>query len=154
MKNIKDLENMGIDALEAIADDKGTDVPADMRDRILGITAAGAFIEENRTAGEHSGAGEKSGIKKHFGFGNHMARLFRSAPYIGFAVAAACLMIFFAVPKEPADTFDDPAMAAAELERAFSYISSKMDNGIRIAKAAEPVFEKTSAAFNATGKKK
>ncbi len=141
MKDIKDIENMSIGALEAIADDKSADVPAGISDRILGIAAAAAFMEENSTA-------QDSGMSV-----IDAGRAFGFIPYISFAAAAACLMIFFTMPQEPEDTFDDPATAYAELERTFSYISSKMDNGIKIASAAEPAFEKTAGAFHATGKR-
>jgi len=39
-------------------------------------------------------------------------------------------------PQEPKDTFDDPMLAYAELERTLNYISSKMDKGRDIATRA------------------
>lgn len=137
MKNIKDVENMSLKALEAIAEDGTIEVPEDIRDRILEIAAAGAVLEED-------------GVQAM----KNAKRIMRLIPYTAVAAAAACLLIFLTVPKEPEDTFDDPLLAYAELEKTFSYISSKMDKGLEIASAAEPVFEKTSAAFNIAGKRK
>lgn len=137
MKSIKDVENMSIEALETIADDNRIEVPENIRERILGIAAAEAVLEKD-------GAEARENAK----------RILRFIPYTAAAAAAACLLIFLAVPKEPEDTFDDPLLAYAELEKTFSYISSKMDMGLEIASAAEPVFEKTSAAFNMAGKRK
>lgn len=137
MKNIKDVENMSLEALEVIAEDGTIEVPEDIRHRILEIAAAGAILEENSAQAT-----------------KNAKRIMRFIPYTAVAAAAACLLIFLTAPKEPDDTFDDPLLAYAELERTFSYISAKMDHGLEIASAAEPVFEKTSAAFNIAGKRK
>ncbi len=138
MKNIKDLENMSLETLEAIAEDKSVEVPGDIRERILEIASAGAIAEEESVMAM-----------------KNAKRMMRFIPYAAaVAAAAASLLILPAAPKEPEDTFDDPLLAYAELERTFSYISSKMDRGLEIASAAEPVFEKTSAVLNSTGRKK
>lgn len=56
------------------------------------------------------------------------------------AFAAAALALLLAVPSRPKDTFNDPALAYAEVERTFAYISQKIDKGVEIAaKAEEPV---------------
>ena len=47
-------------------------------------------------------------------------------------------------------TFDDPLLAYAELEKTFSYISSKVDRGLDLASAAEPALEKTAGAISNT----
>ena len=53
---------------------------------------------------------------------------------------AAALALLLAVPSRPKDTFNDPALAYAEVERTFAYISQKIDKGAEIAaKAEEPV---------------
>ncbi len=64
--------------------------------------------------------------------------------------AAACLAVFLTVRNQPKDTFDDPHLAYAELEKTFSYISSKVDKGLEIASEAEPVFTKTAVIFGNT----
>ena len=54
--------------------------------------------------------------------------------------AAAALALLLAVPSRPKDTFNDPALAYAEVERTFAFISQKIDKGAEIAaKAEEPI---------------
>lgn len=59
-----------------------------------------------------------------------------TAPAVAAAAAAALLLL----PDSPKDTFDDPALAYAEVEKAFAYMSQKIEEGTDIAaKAEEPV---------------
>lgn len=66
--------------------------------------------------------------------------------YAGSMAAAAVVLVALGVGlrtySEPKDTFEDPALAYAELERTFSYISGKMNAGVDIAMKAEPVLSK------------
>lgn len=63
------------------------------------------------------------------------------------AVAAAALAAFFLIPSGPKDTYDDPAVAYAELERTFNYISQKIDKGAEIASKAEAPIETIKTIF-------
>ncbi len=131
MKSLKEIEEMGLDALEAIARDSSIEVPESVAGRIHSTVAAGQF-------------GEESVSKTETG----QPRLRRYLPYAAAAAVAACLAIpVFFHSQQPKDTFEDPLMAYAELERTFSYISSKMDKGIEIASAAEPVIEKAGSVY-------
>ena len=47
----------------------------------------------------------------------------------------------------PKDTFDDPKMAYMQMEQVFGFISEKMNTGLEIADAAEPVIDKTIKAL-------
>lgn len=58
------------------------------------------------------------------------------------AVAAACVALIVALPSpRPKDTFDDPQLAYAELERTFAMIAQKIDKGAELAIKAEPPIE-------------
>ena len=56
--------------------------------------------------------------------------------------------LILAIPSQPKDTFSDPELAYAEIEKTFLYISSKMDRGLEIASEAEPVLETANNAIN------
>ncbi len=51
-------------------------------------------------------------------------------------------------PSAPQDTFSDPMMAYAELEKTFNKISSKVDQGMELARSTEPEFEKVEKIIN------
>ncbi|MCM1178371.1 MAG: hypothetical protein NC308_10100 [Clostridium sp.] len=134
MKSIKEIEDMDMGILEAIAEDDSIEAPDTLEELIMSTAAAGTVMEEEK---ELKGRG----------------RIWRYAAFAATLTAAACMLVFLSIPSGPKDTFDDPLMAYAELERTFSYISSKMDKGLEIASEADPLFEKTSKAFNAPGRK-
>ena len=50
--------------------------------------------------------------------------------------------------NEPKDTFDDPYLAYAELEKAFAKISSGMQKGIALADKSEEIIDKTNSVFS------
>lgn len=126
MKRIEDLEKMSLRELEMIADDKSIDVPKSMNGRIEAALLAESLNEDRR----------KSSRSVRYGIG-------------GAAVAAAAgLVLALNIPQQPKDTFDDPAMAYAELEKTFAYISDKMNMGVDIATDAAPAFDKASEILN------
>jgi len=75
-------------------------------------------------------------------------RALRSRFAWGFATAAIVLAVFFSIPRQPKDTFSDPAQAYAELEKTLAYVSSKIDKGTAIARSAETKFEKVENIIN------
>lgn len=52
------------------------------------------------------------------------------------AAAAAAATIVFLPQRGPKDTFDDPLLAYAEVEKAFQTISDKMSDGVELARSA------------------
>ena len=65
-------------------------------------------------------------------------KLVRWIPYAG--IAAAIIVVVLAIgnkDRELIDTFDDPALAYAQVEDAFNQISSKMARGIEIASESD-----------------
>lgn len=90
-----------------------------LEDRLKAAVLAAAITEEKKTAGRY-----------------RRPVLRWAVP----AVAAAALAVLLAFPSGPKDTFSDPALAYAEIERTLAYISQKIDKGTEIAaKAEEPV---------------
>ena len=99
-------------------------VPEGLRDRIAASLAADTLARDNA------------------------ARRFpvRAVSFTALAVAAAfaaVLVLPGLVRHEPKDTFDDPYLAYAEVERVFQTISEKMVTGVDIAREAKPVADKT-----------
>ena len=59
------------------------------------------------------------------------------------AVAAAAAAVVILPQRGPKDTFDDPRLAYAEVEKAFQTISDKMSVGAELAREARTVSETT-----------
>ena len=49
--------------------------------------------------------------------------------------------------NEPKDTFDDPYMAYAELEKAFAIMSEGMQKGLAMAEESEEALDKVASVF-------
>lgn len=77
--------------------------------------------------------------------------------YITGAAACAVLLIGLGIavsrPKVPQDTFSDPALAYAEVERALASISEKMNTGVERASSAEQSIEKHTAVLNLSSRR-
>lgn len=123
MKSIEQIEKMDFESLERIAEDDSVKAPDSL---LQGIEAAIV-------------ADSLGGRPKRRSFGPALVGVL--------AAAAASLVVVLSLPKQPEDTFDDPRLAYAELEKTFSYISGKMDKGMGIAAEAGPALEKTIEVF-------
>lgn len=126
MKTLEEIEKLDFSQLEAYAEDRSIEAPADLMDRIKAAGLAQAMKPDNR--------------KK------RVLSAWRPALAGALAVAAG-LAIVLSIPRQPEDTFDDPRLAYAELERTFNLISSKVDKGLEIAGEAGPIIEKTNEAL-------
>ncbi len=73
----------------------------------------------------------------------------RFIPYISVAAAVALIagIGFSFIENEPKDTFDDPQLAYAELEKAFGKISDGVARGVAMAEDSGKLIEKTSKVF-------
>lgn len=124
MKTYKEIEKLPFGELEKISEDRNIAVPSDFRNYV-----------EAAIAGE---ALRKSGKGR--------SRTRRILPVLipafGTALAAVVLTVALRTPSAPKDTFDDPMLAYAELEKTFSYISEKMNRGTDIALNAAPIINK------------
>ena len=125
MKTIEEIRDLSLESLEKIADCQDIQVPEGLTDRL-------------ETALLASDTKPLEMAKRNRG-------LFVTLPAIA---AAAALALVLVLPGRPKDTFSDPLMAYAELEKTFSYMSSKMERGLQIASEAGPVIEKTNETIN------
>lgn len=122
MKSIEEIESMSFEQLEAIADDSRISAPAGLQDKLEATLAAESLMKEKKSR--------------------------RTAWYAACgtlaAAAASAAIVLSVTSAQPKDTFTDPLMAYAELEKTFNYISSKVDMGRSIVEDATPALEMTS----------
>ena len=126
MKRIEEVRDLNIGDLERIADDSSVEIPEGLDDRVLSAIIASS-ADSTAPRGRN---------------------IWKILPGVAAAGIAACLAIMFAMSDQPKDTFDDPRLAYAELERAMSLISSKMERGMEIAAEAAPAIEMTDRIMN------
>ena len=103
MKSLKEIENMSLEDMETISSDEDIVIPEGFRNRIE--AAVNAEV-----------------IKK------------RNFRFIG-AAAVVLLLIGAGIGigtymNEPKDTFDDPYLAYAEIEKAFAMMSGEIQKGL------------------------
>lgn len=125
MKTADEITKLSEEALEMIASDNSVPVPGNLADS---LDAAIIASELGRTHPRVSGVG-------------------RICVAAGFAAASLLAFVILA-PRQPEDTFDDPAQAYAHLQKTFAFISSTMEDGFDIADRAEPALERTADIFS------
>ena len=119
MKTLEEIEKMSQEELELAASESTVPVPDGLQDR----------IRQNLAAAEVSALPGARRIRLPW-------------TVIGVAAAAAITLVAL-LPHStgPKDTFDDPRMAYAEVEKAFQLISDKMSAGVEIAREAQSATE-------------
>ena len=134
MKRIEDIEKMGLEELEAAAMEEKIEVPRGLAWR----------IQERILAAE---------LAKEPPVGKLQAQRKRIMQYSG--IAAAAMVVLALVLLKPGvekdtlqDTFEDPYLAYAQVERAFAEISSKMSLGVEMVAQAKPLAEKPMEILN------
>lgn len=130
MKDINEIERLSPEDLERIASDTSVRVPSDLKASLEALAGAAELAE--------SGRPEPTTARR---------TLFWAIPAVAAALVAAVL-VFRSVPKEPEDTFNDPYLAYAEVQKAFGQISQKGEAAATIAGNAVPVMEKTEDLLN------
>lgn len=130
MKKSEDIENLGLEDLEAIAGDQSVKIPPTLDGRIADTLTAAVMAEESENRQPES------------------TRIVRYSIIGSVAAAAAGLALILIPGNSPRDTYDDPAAAYAQLEKTFSLISSKISEGVEIASEAKPIVEKTNNVIN------
>lgn len=118
MKKAEDIENLSVEELIEIAEHQNHTIPDDLEYKIE------KSLSEYRKE-------EKRHKKSKWFLG--------SAATLAVSVAAS-LIIIFSSPSQPEDTFDDPLMAYHEMEKAFSLISSKVNEGKKSASTISEEF--------------
>ena len=134
MKRIEDIEKMGLEELEAAAMEENVEVPQGLAGRIQERILAAELAKESPI--------EKPQIQRK-----------RILQFSG--IAAAAVVILALVLLKPGmqkdtlqDTFEDPYLAYAQVEKAFAEISSKMSLGVEMVAQAKPLAEKPMEILN------
>lgn len=133
MKNTEYIIGLDEKALDALADDMSVQVPQELSARVNDALVAAA-LPDQKTSG--------------------LLSIMRIHPYatvsaLSFACAAAIFAtLHFKYHSQPADTFDDPHLAYAAFEKAFSRVSGKVNECARISSAAEHAIDLTSETMN------
>ena len=111
MKTLKELEDITLAELQEASDDPSVPVPEGLRERLaetVGTLSVAENLEERRP----------------------LPARWRVA---GIAAALAVLIGTGALllrPTRPADTYDDPMLAYAEVQRAFNEMAVRMNKGL------------------------
>lgn len=116
MKPLKEIEDISQEMLEQIADDTSVTVPEELKDLAEDALSLSVFLDTKPVSST--------------------ARIISFAAPLA-AVAAATALLLTLPGAQLKDTYDDPALAYAEIERTLIFISSKMSSGIDIAAEAE-----------------
>lgn len=132
MKRIEEIENLATDDLERIADDGRIEVPEGLDTKLLSAILASSDCKVS--------SADCIAPRRH--------RVLKIASGAVATGIAACLTVMFMMSDEPKDTFDDPKLAYAELERTISLISSKVERGMELASEAAPALEMTDRVLN------
>lgn len=117
MKTPEEIERLSAKELETLAAAQGLQAPRDLRQRLCEALAAGEVAAQAE-------------------------RKQRSARWPGYALAAAAAAaaLWVALPQRgPRDTFDDPQLAYAEVEKVFRTISDKISPGVDLARQAQEI---------------
>ena len=129
MKSLKDIENMSLEELERASLDERTPVPEGFAERIQISVDAQSIIDEIK---EDSHPGR-------------MVRIVGAAASV--AVIAGIGLGIAQWQNEPKDTFDDPYMAYAELEKAFAIMSGGVQKALAMAEESEAALDKVTSVF-------
>ena len=127
MKSIKEIENMSLEELERASLDERTAVPEGFAERIRASVDAQSIIDEI-TEDPH-----------------RMVRIVGAAASV--AVVAGIGLGIAKWQNDPKDTFDDPYMAYAELEKAFATMSGGVQKALAMAEESEAALDKVTSVF-------
>ena len=128
MKTLEEIENLSLEELEQEATRAAAPVPDGLQERLRQTLAARELADAA------------------------WPRPTRWIPYASLAVAAAAAAIIALPQRGPKDTFDDPRLAYAEVEKVFRTISDKMNEGVALVREAEASAEIPQNILNKTQK--
>ena len=131
MKSSKDIENMSLEQLEAASMDENISVPDGFASRM----EKGLEVLERLTEDES----RKDGRVR-------MVRVLSAAAAA--ALLAGAGLGLSGRQDEPEDTFTDPYLAYAELEKAFAIMSGEIHKGLAMAEKSEEIIDRTSSVFS------
>lgn len=139
MKRLEDIESLSMLDLERIASDESIKVPATLKHDIA-VTARALEMESK----------EEEEVREAHVLHRRYRKILRMISYPAAAVAIVTIGMHISFQDSittPKDTFDDPRMAYAQMEQVLGFISEKMNTGMEIADAVEPVIGKTINAL-------
>lgn len=128
MKTLEEIERLSLEELEQEATRAAAPVPDGLQERLRQTLAARELADAARP------------------------RPTRWIPYASLAVAAAAAAVIALPQRGPKDTFDDPRLAYAEVEKVFRTISDKMNDGVALVREAEAAAEIPQNILNKTQK--
>ena len=130
MKSLKEIEDISLEQLEAVSQDEAIAVPEGFRQRLEVELDAQNKLET---------------LKEE-------PRKIRLVPVIGVAASMLLLIgIGLGIARwqsEPKDTFTDPYLAYAELEKAFSTMSEGMNKALAMADKSETIIDRATSVFS------
>lgn len=130
MKSLKEIEDISLEQLEAVSQDEAIAVPEGFRQRLEAELDAQDKLETMKEE----------------------PRKIRLAPVIGVAASVLLLIgIGLGIARwqsEPKDTFTDPYLAYAELEKAFSTMSEGMNKALAMADKSETIIDRATSVFS------
>lgn len=129
MKSIDEIGKLSIAELEAIAENRDVKAPEGFAEKIETALLAAA-VSEN--------AGKNKSKRKKI--------VYVLAGSLTIAAVNALFLIFSF--RQPKDTFDDPLLAYAEVERVFSFVSEKVDAGMQKTLVLEDAIDRTSGIMD------
>lgn len=127
MKSLKDIENISFEELEAVSLNEDIKVPEGFEQRL------------------------ESSLDLRFLTDRIVERPRRTMKLLA-AAASVALLIGLGIRtvrwyNEPEDTFDDPYMAYAELEKAFAAISDSVGRGRKMVAESDAIIDRTVSAL-------
>ena len=130
MKSLKEIEDISLEQLEAVSQDEAIAVPEGFRQRLEAELDAQNKLETMKEE----------------------PRKIRLVPVIGVAASVLLLIgISLGIARwqsEPKDTFTDPYLAYAELEKAFSTMSEGMNKALAMADKSETIIDRATSVFS------
>ena len=130
MKSLKEIEDISLEELDAVSQDEAIAVPEGFRQRLEAELDAQNKLETMKEE----------------------PRKIRLAPVIGIAASVLLLIgIGLGIARwqsEPKDTFTDPYLAYAELEKAFSTMSEGMNKALAMADKSETIIDRATSVFS------
>lgn len=128
MKSIKDIENMSLEQLEAVSMDENIAVPKGFAARMQESMDAHRVMNDLKSDAP-----------------NRNVRFIATAASV--AILAVAGYAFADHMNQPKDTFDDPYMAYAELEKAFATISDSIGTGLAMVEESGNIIDKATTIF-------
>ena len=132
MKSLKEIENIGLEELESVSHDETISVPEDLT---IGLEAGMDVLLKTGVMTSAQPVLSSRGMK--------ITAIAASA-----AIVAGVCFALVDWSAQPKDTFDDPYLAYAELEKAFAIMSDGIRKGVSMAEESEAIIARTTSVFS------